>query len=161
MSNPLSRSLNVRLIVLFVAMSVVSMAALTVVSFNSAQAALGNKIHNELHSLAVSRAEAVKIVDEMRMQQAATFAAGDKVQNLFGAYNSGGSANGAQLKEASDALLGEFSRFKEATGGQDGFYKIKAVSSDGTVFLSSDASEVGKSVAQDANFQKAGSQCCL
>ncbi|UVS70122.1 methyl-accepting chemotaxis protein [Nitrososphaera viennensis] len=163
MKNPLSNSLNGRLISLFIAMSVVPLAAIAVLSFNSAQDALSNKISNELHSLAVSRMEAVKILNEMRLQQASTFASGERVQDLFQLYNAkeaGASIDESQLKEASSTLMGEFSEFKEATGGdKDGFYKIKTVSMHGTVFYSSsDGSEVGKSIAQDPNFQKAKQQ---
>jgi methyl-accepting chemotaxis protein len=161
MKNPLSHSLNGRLISLFVAMSVVPLVAIAMLSFNAAQGALSNKISNELHSLAVSRAEAVEILNEMRVQQASTFAAGEKVQDLFQLYNAKEAGTGvdeSQLKEVSNTLLGEFSEFKEATGGNDGFYKIKMVSMKGTVFFSSDSSEVGKNLAQDATFQKAKQQ---
>lgn len=162
MRNPLSHSLNGRLISLFVAMSVVPLVAIAMLSFNAAQGALSNKISNELHSLAVSRAEAIKILNDMRVQQASTFAAGEKVQDMFQLYNAkeaGASVDESQLKQASSTLLGEFSEFNAATGGgNDGFYKIKMVSMKGTIFYSSDALEVGKSLAQDPNFQKARQQ---
>jgi methyl-accepting chemotaxis protein len=159
--NPFSHSLNGRLISLFVAMSVVPLVAIAMLSFNAAQGALSNKIGSELHSLAVSRAEAVKILNEMRVQQASTFAAGEKVQDVFGLYNAketGANVDDSQLREASNTILGEFSEFKQATGGNDGFYKIKMVSMKGTVFFSSDSSEVGKNLAQDLNFQRAKQQ---
>lgn len=154
MKNIFAHSLHMRLIALFVAMSVVPMAALTVVNFNTAQNILTNKIHDELHSLAVSRAEAVTIVNNMRVQQATTFAAGEGVQGIFGAYGKSAEAQ----EQAARAMTAEFSDFKKATGGDDGFYSIKAVANDGTVFFSTDNSEIGKNVAQDENFQKARQQ---
>ena len=154
MKNLFAHSLHGRLIALFVAMSVVPMAALTVVNFNTAQNILTNKIHDELDSLAVSRADAVKIVNDMRVQQATTFAATGGVQDLFGAYG----RSSAEEQKAAETMMGDFDDFKKATGGDDGFYSIKAVANDGTIFFSTDRSEVGKSVAQDAAFQKAKQQ---
>ncbi|MGI0020203.1 MAG: methyl-accepting chemotaxis protein, partial [Nitrososphaera sp.] len=149
MINPLAHSLNGRLIAFFVAMSVVPLAALAVISFNSAQSAMGDKISAELQSLATSRAEGVKIVNEMRAQQATSFSTIEKVQEAF--------ANPGRA-EYQQPVKAEFEKFRQATGMEDGFYKFKMASSDGRVFISSDQSEVGSNLSQDARFQQAMSE---
>ncbi|MGI0039352.1 MAG: hypothetical protein ACREAO_06015, partial [Nitrososphaera sp.] len=149
MINPLAHSLNGRLIAFFVAMSVVPLAALAVISFNSAQSAMGDKISAELQSLATSRAEGVKIVNEMRAQQATSFSTIEKVQEAF--------ANPGRA-EYQQPVKAEFEKFRQATGMEDGFYKFKMAASDGRVFISSDQSEVGSNLSQDARFQQAMSE---
>jgi len=157
----LTNSLNRKLIALFVAMSVVPMASLAVVNFNAAQGSMSDMVADQVQSLAASRAQAIKNLNELRVQQASTFASGETVQRLFEAYDakeSGAPVSDSAISDASAALAQKFSEFGQATGGASGFYKMKAVSEKGTVFFSTDSSEVGKNIAQDANFQKGKTQ---
>ncbi len=152
MLSVLTHSLNRKLIALFIAMSVVPMASLAAVSFNASQNAMSGMVADQVQSLAVSRAQAIKILNEMRVQQASTFAAGQTVQDLFETYSAAG---GSSTDKALSTLTQEFSEFNMATGGEDGFYRMKMVSKEGTVFFSTDSSEVGKNISQDAKFQQA------
>ncbi|MEW5840376.1 MAG: methyl-accepting chemotaxis protein [Thermoproteota archaeon] len=152
----LSHSLNRKLIALFVAMSVVPLAILAVISFTASQSSMNKMTADQVESLAVSRAQAIKILNELRVQQASTFASGEAIKELF---RMDGSGDKSALGRASDAVAAEFSDFAMATGGSEsGFYRMKAVSPQGTVLFSTDSSEVGKSVAQDAKFQQAEQQ---
>lgn len=153
MLNILTHSLNRKLMALFIAMSVVPAASLAFVSFNSSQSAMTGMVADQVESLAVSRAQAIKVLNEMRVQQASTFAAEETVQNAFETYSAG-----ANIDRISSTLTQEFAEFNKATGGDDGFYKMKMVSKQGDIFYSTDSSEVGKNIAQDANFQKAMQQ---
>lgn len=157
----LTRSLNRKLIALFIAMSVVPMASLAVVNFNAAQNSMSSMVSDQVESLAASRAQAIKNLNELRVQEASTFASGETVQNLFAMYSakeSGAAVSESSIRDASTVMAQKFSEFNKATGGESGFYKMKMVSKQGTVFFSTDSSEVGKNISQDANFQKGRQQ---
>lgn len=158
MRNPLTRSLNGKLVALFIAMSIVPMVLLAVLNFNAAQNALTAKIADETKSLAESRAQAVNSLNDRRIEQARTFATAKVVQDaveLNHEKQKGASVDEADLEEAYNAIEGEFEKFNEATGKEKGFYKFSLISTDGMIFLSSDRSEVGRDMSQDLMVKRA------
>lgn len=158
MKNPLTHSLNGKLVALFIVMSVVPMATLAVLNFNAAQSALVTKIADETKSLAESRAQAINSLNDRRIEQAKTFAVAKFVQDameLQHKKDSGERVDESVLQENYQIILEEFEEFTESTGGKDGFYKFALMSTDGVVFLSNDKSEVGRDFSQDPRVQSA------
>jgi methyl-accepting chemotaxis protein len=156
--NPLTHSLNGKLVALFIVMSIVPMAALAVLNFNAAKDALEKKIADETASLAASRAQAVNSLNDRRAEQAKTFAAGKTIQDIVDLDHQtdiGVNVDKSRLEEGYKLVQDEFKEFQEATGGDKGFYKFRLISTVGDVFVSSDKSEVGMDVSRDLHVQKA------
>ncbi len=141
MRNVLTRSLNTKLICLFLVVAMIPMVTISIVSFNNSQEALQKRAFDQLRTLANDRAKALEQLHDFRIQQLQEIA---NLQDVVETAKSG---------EASSSLDTIFSNAREATGGESGYHNFKIASTDGTVIYAQDKSLIGNDISSDKLFQ--------
>ncbi|MEM3064634.1 MAG: methyl-accepting chemotaxis protein [Candidatus Nitrosotenuis sp.] len=141
MRNILTRSLNTKLICLFLVVAMIPMVAISIISFNNAQEALQKRAFDQLRTLANDRAKALEQLHDFRIQQLQQVAS---MQEIVETAKSG---------EAVSTLSETFDRVRESTGGQNGYHNFKLVSPNGIVIYAQDKSLIGKDISSDKAFQ--------
>lgn len=141
MKNILARSLNVRLICLFLVVAMVPMIAISVISFNNSQESLEQRAADQLKTLTNDRAKSLEQLNSFRIQQL---------------------VQAAQIPEITDAVLGSLDsdelddalgRIRESTGGESGYHNFKIVSIDGDVIYAQDQSQIGQNYLSNKFFK--------
>jgi methyl-accepting chemotaxis protein len=138
----ITRSLNKKLITLFLAVSMIPLVAVSVISYSDSKAALEKQAFDQLHTLANDRGAALYKIDNLRKQQMAQITSLTAITDVV----TGKTKNFDQI----EAL---FLNIQQNTGGQNGYQNFKLVSPEGIVIYAQDKSLIGKDLSDDKFFQ--------
>lgn len=168
--NSLARSMKAKLIVLFLAVSIVPLSTVAVLSFNTAEAELNRTIGKGLHAIAADRANSLNIINEMRMREAGAFASATTVQSIIALDSmmaeKGQGAGAGELDRRKAEFREEAARFFEGTAvgytkngyyepiEGEGFYDAKIVSAKGPVIVATNEEEEGSDLSKNSFFLK-------
>lgn len=142
MKNILTRSLNGKLICLFLVVAMVPMVAISVISFNSSQESLQQKAADQLKTLANDRTKAIEQLNDFRIQQMSQSAQMPEIISVAKSND----YNPEVLEKA-------FSNIRESTGGDSGYYNFKILSTEGSVIYAQDTSQIGQDYSNSEIFQ--------
>ncbi|MEW6042649.1 MAG: methyl-accepting chemotaxis protein [Thermoproteota archaeon] len=142
MKNVLTRSLNTKLICLFLVVAMIPMVTISIVSFNNSQEALQKRAFDQLRTLANDRAKALEQLHDFRIQQLQQIA---NMQEIVETVKSG---------KPTPSLGNILDNVRDATGGEHGYHNFKIVSLDGTVIYAQDESVIGSEISSDDLFQR-------
>lgn len=142
MKNILTRSLNVKLICLFLAVAMVPMIAISAISFSNSQESLQQRAFDQLKTLANDRSKALEQLDSFRTQQLSQAAQISEIIDMV-------------RLDAQDAGTIEdvFINIRASTGGDSGYHNFKIVSTDGTVLYAQDRTQTGMDYSANKFFQ--------
>ncbi len=140
MKNILTRSLNTKLICLFLIVAMIPMATISVVSFINSQDSLQKRAYDQLRTLANDRAKSLEQLNDFRVQQLSQVAQMPEIINVIKSENV-------------DSLEGVFDSIKQATGGESGYHNFKIVSANGDIVYAQDRSLVGFDYSSNKFFQ--------
>ncbi|CAE6496950.1 methyl-accepting chemotaxis protein [Candidatus Nitrosotenuis uzonensis] len=141
MKNILTRSLNVKLICLFLTVAMIPMVVISVISFSNSQESLEQRASDQLKTLTNDRAKSLEQLNAFRIQQLVQAA---KTPEIIDA------ALGSEDLTALDNVL---NRIRESTGGESGYHNFRIVSIDGDVLYAQDRSMIGQSYLSNKFFQ--------
>ncbi len=142
MQNILTRSLNAKLICLFLVVAMIPMVAISIVSFNSSQESLQKRAFDQLLTLANDRAKAVEQLNDFRIQQLSQIA---QIPEII---------NAVKLEQDPDNLKGILENIRQVTGGKGGYHNFKIISINGDVVYAQDGSQIGTDYSSVRLFQK-------
>lgn len=142
MKNILARSLNVKLICLFLAVAIVPMIAISAISFSNSQEALQQRAFDQVKALANDRTKALEQLNDFRIQQLSQVATDPSI--ISKARGDG---------ERAGDLASIFNAIRTSTGGDSGYHNFKIISIDGTVLYSHDRAQAGMDYSTNKFFQ--------
>ncbi len=142
MQNILTRSLNARLICLFLVVAMVPMVAISLVSFSNSQESLQTRAFDQLLTLANDRAKAIEQLNDFRIQQLSQVAQIPEIVNTV------------KLEQDADNLVEILENIREVTGGESGYHNFKIVSLSGDIIYAQDDSQIGADYSSVRLFQK-------
>jgi len=143
MKNILTRSLNVKLICLFLVVAMVPMVAISVISFNNSQAALEQRAFDQLKTLSNDRTKSLEQLNDFRIQQLRQIS---QMPEIIGVAD----VDAEDLGVLDDV----FRQIRESTGGETGYHGFIIASSDGNVAYAQDRAIVGTDYSSNKFFQK-------
>lgn len=141
MKNMLTRSLNVKLICLFLIVAMIPMVVISVISFSNSQESLEQRASDQLKTLTNDRAKSLEQINAFRIQQLVQAAQTPEIIDA---------ALGSEDPTALDSVL---NRIRESTGGESGYHNFRIVSIDGDVLYAQDRSLIGQSYLSNKFFQ--------
>jgi methyl-accepting chemotaxis protein len=150
LKNILARSLNSKLICLFLVVAMVPMAAISLISFNASQNSLQERAYSQLLTLTNDRATSIEQLNDFRIQQLEQAAQTPEIINQLKQI----SENRSPSKASTESQLEQiFSNIQESTGGENGYHNFKIVSGNGDVLYAQDNS-LGTDYSNEKIFQK-------
>lgn len=144
-----SKSLNTKLIAMFMIVSVASLATVSIISYSYSSDALTNSTVVQLTSLAHDRASALQQFYNMQIIELEGTMMLTNEENMVEESNAGKTTTQDQIKTADsdtaqlDPLTG---------GGQKGFHNVLILNKNGIVVWANDKSQIGKDMSQDPVF---------
>jgi methyl-accepting chemotaxis protein len=142
MKNILTRSLNTKLICLFLVVAMIPMIIISLVSFSNSQESLQTRAFDQLLTLANDRSKALEQLNDFRIQQLNQAAQTSEIINVV------------KSGESSDVLDKTLQQIREATGGENGYHNFKIITINGQVVYAQDNSQIGKDYSSEQFFQK-------
>ena len=146
MKNPFTQSLKTTLIILFVSISVASVLALAVASFNVVQSSLEERINAQLQNEAKYRAKLIKNIADLKVEQLTLLASAEPIKAFLNQTISHGTVTGSQ----SVARLA--SGFLKGTD----FYDLKIINKGGIVVYANNGGLRGEDLSNNNNDFKNG-----
>lgn len=141
MNNFLGRSLNTKLICLFLIVAMIPMVTISLVSFNNSEESLQRRSSDQLLTLANDRSKALEQINDFRIQQLSQVAKNPQITEALN-------------EEANiEALERIFANIREVTGGESGYHNFKIISIDGGVVYSQEPTEIGQDYSSNKFFQ--------
>ncbi len=142
MQNILTRSLNTKLICLFLVVAMIPMVAISLVSFSNSQESLQTRAFDQLLTLANDRAKAIEQLNDFRIQQLNQVAQTPEIINTV------------KLEQGADNLKSILENIRRVTGGESGYHNFKIISMSGDVTYAQDGSQIGADYSSVRLFQK-------
>ena len=150
MKNILARSLNSKLICLFLVVAMVPMAAISLISFNASQNSLQERAYSQLLTLANDRATTIEQLNDFRIQQLQQVAQTPEIINQLKQISENRNPSEASTESHLEQI---FSNIQESTGGENGYHNFKIVSMNGDVLYAQDNSLLGTDYSNERIFQ--------
>lgn len=143
MKNPLTRSLKIELIVLFVTVSILSIVIVAVSSFMTTEKGLTERITQQLESEAKHRTQIMKHVWNLRVDEIKILGSNQVLKNILSESNkkeNGENIDKSALEKMTDTFIKQtWPEFASSTE-TDRFYKIILIDKFGKVVSSTDKS---------------------
>lgn len=139
-----TKSLNVKLVALFVIISVISIVTTGALSFSAAQDALRERIDAQLQNEAKYRASLIENIWSLRVEQVQLLASNQQIKNVLKETTKIGVANNTQELEKTTSLISKNSDF----------YDLKIIYENGRVIFATDKTMIGKDLSKDPKFLK-------
>jgi len=144
MIGPFTKSLNAKLITLFVIISVVSIVATGTLSFKAAEDALRERIDAQLQNEAKYRAGLIENIWNLRVEQVQLLASNQQVKNILKEPN----------KKIGEEIINtqELEKTMLPISEDPNFQDLKIIDKNGKVISAADRSTIGKDLSQDPKF---------
>ncbi len=158
MKNVLTKSLNTKLIALFLIAALIPIIAVSISSYSTSSANIQEQTEGQLISLVKGRAQSLQIAQDMQIKQLKVLATNGIVQSAISQYNDLGfdkASSDEKIQDRIAAFKTDLGEFTDATGGKDGFHDLKFIGSNGQVFFAENTSIEGKDYSQDIHFIQA------
>ncbi len=141
-----TKSLNAKLVALFVGISILSIASVGVLSYISAENALGERIDAQLQNEAKYRASLIENIWNLRVEQVQFLASNEAIKNNLKKYNTNIERNITNTEELKKNIS---TRLENSN-----FYDLKIIDTNGKVILSTDKSLIDLDLSNDTKFLK-------
>ncbi len=149
LKNIFSKSMNTKLIAMFMLVSVASLATVSVISYNSSTDTLSAKMTAQMSSLAHDKAVALKQLYNMQITELEGTMMLTNEENMIEDSNSGKAITQDQIKTADS----DIAQLDPLTGGGTvGFHNAMILNKNGFVIWTNDKSLLGKGLSNDPVF---------
>lgn len=144
MIGPFTKSLNAKLITLFIVISVVSIITTGALSLKAAEDALRERIDAQLQNEAKYRASLIENLWSLRVEQVQLLASNQQVKNILKESN----------KQIGQEVINtqDLEKTIPPSTEDSNFYDLKIVDKDGKIVSATNSSLIGKDLSQNTNF---------
>ncbi len=143
MKNPFTQSLKTTLIILFVTISIVSILILAVTSFNAAQSSLRERINAQLQNEAKYRADLIKNIWDLKIEQLTFLASTDTVRAFL---------NPMVYRDATTTESQSIVKMNSDLKGTD-FYDLQIINKDGKIVYADNRELEGEDLSENSSFK--------
>src|SRR5579872_2205740 len=152
MENIFKKSLNAKLILMFMLVSMSSLTAAFVISYFSSADAISTRMISQLSSVAHDRALALDHINTLKIQQLKAYMANNEIQSLVEYSNAGNNLTPDQINKISN----DMAQLGPSTGDNGtGFHNTLLINKNGLVIWAYDSSHIGDDMSQDLHFDEA------
>jgi signal transduction histidine kinase len=147
MKELVTQSLNVKIVTAFVIISIVSILTVAFFSFTAAENLLKNRITSQLLNEAKYRAEIIKHIWSLRVEQTQALASSEKIKSILQKSNMTSSAQNSNQQDLED----DIQPILEDSNLSD----LIIINKNGKVILATNKNLVGTNLSQDPRFIRA------
>jgi len=151
--NFITKSLNTKLIALFMMLAVAPMAIISVISYNTSSDELGKSANYQLLTLAGDRNTALSSINSLRIEQLSTLGTEPVVVHGTKYLLTQDAFDIEDLNKKIPNFISTISDFGKSTG-EDGYHNFRIISSEGAVLYSDNANEIGQDYSTNNVFVK-------
>lgn len=144
MRNPFTHSLKSTLVILFVTISIVSVSVLAITSFNVSQSSLKERINAQLQNEAKYRAELIKNIWDLKIEQLTLLASAEPVRAFLN----------QTISHSTVAVSQPITRMTLGFLKGTDFYDLQIINKDGRVVYANNGQLTGEDLSDNGDFKK-------
>jgi PAS domain S-box-containing protein len=152
---PLLKSINSKIIVVSLILSLTALITFSVISFIAADNLLEERIKDQLLGESTGRGEAIRSLIDTRIQQIRFLATNNVILNLVSQLSQRHTnIAGKGIENIHTEFQNEIESFQKVLGSSATLENVKVISADGKVLLSTDPAEKGKDYSYSQKFKR-------